>query len=150
MHVSLQFSTTTYQFRPRCRIWLNLSACRWPVLAPPRISSNLWLEATFHAAAFFLGQNILKHNRKKMVFGVVAQDDRLGVHEGGCSDGVRFSRAFDSLDVGGLSQGRGFEVNSGAFGATLNLAALKAALSRRRGYKRCRTSLDSSFLLEET
>jgi hypothetical protein len=71
MHLSLQFSTTTYQFRPRCRIWLNLSACRWPVLAPPRISSNLRLEATFHAAAFFLGQNILKHNRKKMVFGVV-------------------------------------------------------------------------------
>jgi hypothetical protein len=29
----------------------------------------------------------LKHNRKKMIFGVVAEDDRLGVHEGGCSDG---------------------------------------------------------------
>ena len=36
---------------------------------------------------------------------------------------------FDSLDVGGLSQGRRFEVDSGVFGAKLNLVALKAALS---------------------
>ena len=35
---------------------------------------------------------------------------------------------FDSLDVGGLSQGRKFEVDSRVFGAKLNLAALKAAL----------------------
>jgi predicted dinucleotide-binding enzyme len=35
---------------------------------------------------------------------------------------------FDTLDVGGLSQGRKFEVDSKVFGAKLNLAALKAAL----------------------
>jgi hypothetical protein len=35
---------------------------------------------------------------------------------------------FDSLDVGGLSQGRKFEVDSRVFGAKLNLATLKAAL----------------------
>ena len=35
---------------------------------------------------------------------------------------------FDSLDVGGLSQGRKFEADSRVFGAKLNLAALKAAL----------------------
>jgi len=40
--------------------------------------------------------------------------------------GVRFSRAFDSIDVGRLSQGRKFEVDSRVFGAKLDLAALKA------------------------
>ena len=35
---------------------------------------------------------------------------------------------FDSLDVGGLFQGRKFEADSRVFGAKLNLAALKAAL----------------------